>query len=138
MPEQLHRPGDVDFAVTAIQPNVQCTDEYSPVGANEQMLRFDVEIWTAPQFAFPEQGAGALFLDNWGVGDAEGVDKDLRDHTAIRCDGELTGDQISQFLVPGTHMTKRVFVTAPANATVLRLYDGPRGDGWTWDIPTVP
>jgi len=32
-------------------------------------------------------------------------------------------------------MTKSIYVSAPKNATILRLYDGPRGDGWTWDVP---
>ena len=51
------------------------------------------------------------------------------------CGGVLTGDQISKFLVPGTHMSKSIYVTAPKGASILRLYDGPRGDGWTGDIP---
>lgn len=134
-PDNAIDPCDIDFAVTSIQPNVPCADEYDPLGPNEQMLRFDVEIWTAPQFDFPDQSVTALFLDNWGVGDAAGVDKDLRDHTAIRCAGQLTGDQISKSVAPGTHMAKSIFVSAPRNATILRLYDGPRGDGWTWDVP---
>lgn len=125
---------DVTFAITDIQPNVQCDDEYSPVGANQQMLRFDIEIWTAQQFADPNVDS-AFFIKNWGIGDTEGVDNDLDDHAALRCEGGF-GDQISKFLVPGSHLTKRIYVSAPKNATILRLYKEDRsGDGWTWDIP---
>ncbi|OHU46018.1 hypothetical protein BKG82_28700 [Mycobacteroides chelonae] len=127
---------DVDFAINAIEPNQQCDDTYgSPIGPTQQLLRFDLEVWTAPQFAHDVDSA--LFLEHWGVGDAQGVDTNLQDHTAIRCNGELTGDQISKFLLPGAHFTKSIFVTAPQNATVLRLYLGNQGDGWTWPVPTA-
>jgi hypothetical protein len=129
-------PCDVSIAITSIEPGVQCDDPYgTPIRADQQLLRFDIEIWTAPQFAQPDVDS-VLFLKNWGIGDAAGVDTNLRDHTAIRCGGVLTGDQISKFLVPGTHMTKSIYVSAPKNATILRLYDGSRsGSGWVWDIP---
>jgi hypothetical protein len=137
-PDDPAAPCDIDIGITAIQPNVQCDDpSANPLKPDEQLLRFDIEIWTAQQFNFPDYSGSALFLKNWGVGDASGVDNDLRDHTAIRCNGELTGDQISKFLMPGMHTKKSIFVTAPKGATTLRLYRDPSGDGWTWDIPAA-
>lgn len=135
-PEDPAAPCDVDFAVNAIQSNVQCVDDNDPPGLNEQLLRIEVEIWTAPQFQTPDSNS-ALFLKNWGVGDSRVVATDLNDHAAIRCgDQVVAGDQISTLLVPGTHMTKIVFLSAPQFASTLRLYDGQKGDGWTWDIPS--
>jgi hypothetical protein len=103
------------------------------------MLRFDIDIWTGQQFANPEKSQSALFIQNWGIGDASGVDNNLHNYTGVSCSGNgnggLTGDQISQFLLPGTHLTKSIYVGAPKNATILRLYDGSSGAGWTWDIP---
>jgi hypothetical protein len=128
-------PCDVSIAITSIQPRVPCDDEYQPIRADQQMLRFDVEIWTAPQFA-QHDSQNMLFLKNWGVGDATGVDTNLMEHTVITCGGSLTGDEIQQFLVPGTHMTKSIYVGAARNATILRLYDSTRsGSHWDWDIP---
>jgi hypothetical protein len=129
---------DVSIAITSIQPGVQCDDEYEPIRADQQMLRFDIEIWTAPQFE-QHDSQNALFLKNWGIGDAAGVDTNLMEHTVIHCGGGLTGDEIQQFLVPGTHMTKSIYVSAAKNATILRLYDDTRsGSGWVWDIPGSP
>lgn len=133
-PEDPSAPCDVELAITAIQPEAQCDLDSTQLKADEQLLRFDIEVWTAPQFNYSETSS-ALFLSNWGIGDAQGVDTNLESHTAIRCGGELTGDQISKLLLPGAHMRKSIYVTAPRGATVLRLYDGSRGDGWTWDIP---
>ena len=132
-------PCDVSIAITTIDPGVQCDDPYgTPIRADQQLLRFDVEIWTAPQFA-QHDSQNVLFLKNWGIGDAAGVDTNLMEHTVIHCGGGLTGDEIQQFLVPGIHMTKSIYVSAPRNATILRLYDGTRsGSGWVWDIPGSP
>jgi hypothetical protein len=127
---------DVYWAINSIIPNAPCVDEYgAPLNADQQLLQFDIEIWTEPQFNFPDYSASAFFLDNWGVRDEEGVDTNLDSPTGVRCNGQLTGDQIQKSLLPGTHMTKTVFFVAPKDATVIRLYGDERGEGWTWDIP---
>lgn len=133
-PEDPSAPCDIDIVITAIRPEEQCDLDGAQLNADEQLLRFDIDISAAQRFNY-SGSSSALFLSNWGIGDARGVDTDLQSHTAIRCGGELTGDQISKSLLPGSHTKKSIYVTAPQGATVLRLYDGPRGDGWTWDIP---
>lgn len=123
-------PCDVDFTIVAIQQDAQCDDPYGgPLKADQQFVKFDVEIQTAQHFMFPDSES-ALFLQNWGIGLADGVDKNLVEHSMDGC-----GDQISKFLVPGEHETKSVVVTAPKPATTLRLYQDAAGNGWTWDIP---
>jgi hypothetical protein len=133
--EGAESPCDVEFAVSNIQQGIRCEDPYPPLGPEEQLVRFDIEIWTAPTFVHPDVGT-VFFLDHWGIGDSEGVDNDLESHTVITCDGEIIGDQIQKTLMPGTHAKKTVVVTAPRGSTTLRLYSNPIGDGWTWEIPS--
>ena len=132
--EAADSPCDVEFAISNIHQGIRCEDPYPPLGSEEQLVRFDIEIWTAPAFVHPDIGT-VFFLDQWGIGDAEGVDNDLKSQTVIKCEGEVIGDQIQKTLMPGTHVTKTVVVSAPRGATMLRLYSSPIGDGWTWKIP---
>ncbi len=126
---------DLEFAVTRIVPDEQCAPRISkpPLGPDQQLIRFDVEFWTAPKFVDP-RSPGALFLDNWAIEDSDGViDMDLKTYI----NDEQCSDQILKFFPPDVRGKKSLVVIAPKNAAVLRLYQVGGGGGWEWKIPPV-
>lgn len=134
-PDDPVTPCDVDFRITSIESGVQCVDEYDePLQSDEQLVRFDIEITTAPQFQNDPDVGTAFFLDNWGIGDNRGVSAGLDQRISLDCRSE----QLQKILYPGQHITKSIVVTAPKTATTLRLYMDGTGAGWTWDVPPTP
>jgi hypothetical protein len=128
-PEDPAQPCDVDFTVTAIQPNAPCPGPFAPAGPDEQYLRFDLTATsTVDRFRYGD-GMG-LMLSNWGVETADGLFvQDLKINT--ECGKGSAG--ISRPIVPGTRTETSVVVTAPKSAKVLRLDWAETS--WKWQIP---
>lgn len=132
-PSDLEKPCDVSLVITSIESGVQCTGGTDgPLKPDEQLVRIDMDITTGSQFRY--QGiSSVLWTANWGIGDASGVVPELK---LFFGEGEAClSDQGVDSLRPGSHFQTSYLVRAPKPSTVLRLYNGPAGDGWTWDVP---
>lgn len=134
-PDDPAQPCDVSLVITSIQSGVQCTGGTDgPLKPDEQLVRIDMDITTDSQFQYPAVSS-ALWTANWGIGDASGVVPELDLYFG---EGEAClSDQGLNALRPGTHFKNSYLVTAPKSSTILRLYNGPAGDGWTWDVPPL-
>jgi hypothetical protein len=120
------------FVVRAIHQNVQCADAHSVLVDQPQYMQFDLEVWSdVDQFANPAT-ANALTLAHWSVLDSHRKSaKNLYMHEKCSSGAEA----ISRAIVPGAHTITNVVVSAPTNASVLRL-DIPSYRGrWEWKIP---
>lgn len=123
-------PCDIDFTVTAIEPNFDCVDPYniSPLAPGQQYLRFSVDAKAADKMVSPV--TRALNIGNWAVEDASGVlwrNLDI----ASSCSGPL--DAVMETFVPGTRMLADVTVIVPSPVAELRLIVTP--ESWVWQVP---
>ena len=124
-------PCDIEFTVTAIEPNYPCNDAYNiaPLGPGQQYLRLSVDAQADAKLEWPAS-ADALRINNWAVEDADGV---LHRDLDIASPCIDNADAFFETFVPGTRMRGAVVVLAPVSATELRLISGPTS--WIWPIP---
>jgi hypothetical protein len=130
-PADPEEPCEMEFTVTAIQPNAACSDPYRPLKPGQQFLRFDLDVSsTVDRFSDPGL-ANALSLRHWGVEGSDGVlEKDIYMYTKCS-DGT---EAVWQPIVPGTHTKTVVVINAPQQAAFLQL-DIPNEGRWRWPVP---
>ncbi|KAB2583812.1 hypothetical protein BS297_18735 [Rhodococcus erythropolis] len=125
---------DVRFTITSITRGESCSGYSNGIlalPANHEVVRFDIEVETAPEFSYA-QANGVLLTQYWSVVDADGYmvkDPDI----ATGCD--VDANVVYKFLEPGTKQRSSVPIIAPVGATTLRLSE--QGHGWEWEIPVV-
>lgn len=121
---------DLEFAVTDIEPGVECAGVVPEPGT--QLVRFTVAATTRAEFAYPGRLiGGVLEARNWGVTGPDGT-LDARPVFAS-CPGGQWG--LSD-LGPGARAEGTAVLVAPIGARALRL-DATQagGPGWQWAIP---
>lgn len=127
-------PCDIEFTVTAIEPNYACADKYNiaPLSPGQSYFRFSIDGKAADKFDW-QGSSDALRINYWAIEDADGVlHRDLK--IASPCTDNA--DAFVQSFVPGTRMKGTVTVLGPASAKELRLISG--GTSWVWPVPQNP
>lgn len=123
---------DVIFTITDIARGEQCdslTSGTLQLPSNSEVVRFDLDVSTAPTFKYPEVSA-IMLAQYWGVVGRDGyLSRDL--DVAFGCDVEA--DAVYRSLEPGTKIRSSIPIIVPAGATTLRLSEN--GKGWEWAIP---
>ncbi|KAF0957290.1 hypothetical protein [Rhodococcus sp. T7] len=124
---------DVIFTITDIARGEQCAGHSSGtvnLPANSEVVRFDIDVTTAPTFKYPD--ADTMMLTQfWSVVGPDGyLSRDL--DVAIGCDTEA--DAVYKSLEPNTKLRSSIPIVVPIGAKILRLSDN--GRGWEWEIPT--
>ena len=123
---------DVKFSVTSVQQNVTCNDaSLSPPRADEQWLRFNLEVTAVPpvlQFGF------SLGLLRQAVERRRHRQRGHQDKTGpVRCVQQWSRPwPYARRSRPGTHATASIVVIAPKPATYLVLNNGD--SQWKWDV----
>ena len=122
----------LSFLVTKIQQNAPCGEPHGRLVEDVQYLQFDLEVWSNVDEFANTATAHALALPHWSVRDSQGKSTgNLYMHA--KC-GHGT-DVIGEPIVPGSHTSTAVVVSAPKNAACLQL-DVPSYHGvWIWPIP---
>ena len=106
------------FVVTSIQQNEQCDEPHSLLVKPAQYLRFVLEVWLdVEQFANPST-AHALALPHWSIQDGNANSTGSL-YMHAKCGRGL--EAISEPIVPGAHTITDVVVSAPWDATSLKL-----------------
>jgi hypothetical protein len=125
----------LSFLVTKIEQNAPCSEPHSRLIEDAQYLRFDLEVWSNVDEFANTVTAHALALPHWSVRDSQGKSTgNLYMHA--KC-GHGT-DAIAEPIVPGSHTSTAVVVSAPKGAACLQL-DVPSYHGvWTWPILPLP
>lgn len=118
---------DVRFVITSITRGEQCS--YKPLADDQEVVRFGIEVETAPTFKSPGID-GLLLTQYWSL---IGPDGYLEKNPDIAIGCEVDADVVYEFLEPGTRQRSSVPVVGPKGATTLRLSD--QGRGWEWEIP---
>jgi len=125
---------DVRFTITSITRGESCSGYSNGIlelPANHEVVRFNIEAETAPEFSYA-QANGVLLTQYWSVVDADGYmvkDPDI----ATGCD--VDANVVYKFLEPGIKQRSSVPIIAPVGATTLRLSE--QGHGWEWEIPAA-
>jgi hypothetical protein len=122
----------LSFLVTNIEQNAPCSEPHGRLIEDVRYLQFDLEVWSNVDEFANAATAHALALPHWSVRDSQGKSTgNLYKHT--KC-GHGT-DVIGEPIVPGSHTSTAVVVSAPKNAACLQL-DVPSYHGvWIWPIP---
>jgi hypothetical protein len=125
----------LSFLVTKIKQNAPCNEPHSRLIEDAQYLQFDLEVWSHVDEFANTVTAHALALPHWSVRDRQGKSTgDLYMHA--KC-GNGT-DAIDKPIVPGSHTSTAVVVSAPKDAACLQL-DVPSYHGvWIWSILPLP
>lgn len=122
---------DVTFKVTSAGRDTCPVSQSSPVGDDEEIIRFTGEIKSASTFKNPR--VETYFLsDNWSIEGEDGYSTNgLK--VAVQCDNDP--GPLYNGLAPGTQKRFDIAVIAPKGSAKILLSEPGDPGGFEWTIP---